>query len=47
MLAIVFQGTQKSSKFKETADRNAAIALTWDCFVPGGGDNNLDLDPRT
>jgi hypothetical protein len=47
MLAIVFQGTQKSSKFKETADRNAAIAQTWDCFVPRGGDNNLDLSPRT
>jgi hypothetical protein len=47
MLAIVFQGTQKSSKFKETADRNAAIAQTWDCFVPGGGHHNLDLGPRT
>jgi hypothetical protein len=47
MLAIVFQGTQKSSKFKETADRNAAIAQTWDCFVPRGGHNNLDLSRRT
>jgi hypothetical protein len=47
MLAIVFQGTQKSSNFKETADRNAAIAQTWDCFVPRGGDNNLDFIPRT
>jgi hypothetical protein len=47
MLAIVFQGTQKSSKFKETADRNAAITQTWDCFVSRGGHNNFDLGPRT